>query len=248
MLSQRFSNCLIQLLEYKLNAEIYDNSFPHNNKYQASFTHNILSKICNMPCNNYFSEDATNLHNYVMNNIRNIQNNRTNTFEPYEDSINWGLQYLDFMQEHTQNYLNELINISLDDNFVFDNNFYQRFNNSINNDEKVILLLLIDIHITRLFNNFYYKWLANRGQFIQDIRHIETNFQIKFIPHDIASTYLHKLISYVQQLKNNDIKIFIEYLEQMVNNYRTITSPLHTPNIPNIPVTNLTDAELDTLL
>jgi len=235
MLSQRFSNCLLQLLRYKVNAETYDsNTLQDNQRNRASYTHNILPLFCNIPCE-YFTQDKCNLQNYVINNIRYIQNNITPTFENRENIINQELSCLDNMQGQTQNFFNELINISLNDNYVFDNDFYNRINNCltnnpINNNEKFLLSLLIKIHIIRLFNNFYYKWLVNENHFNDDIEYIRANYGINFYPDDLTSNYLQGLITYVENNFNNidnidNIRNFIEYLENMVARYVGIQPP-----------------------
>ena len=260
MLSQKFSNCLLQLLRYKVGAKTYNNNILQNDqRNRASYTHDILSKLSNIPCR-HFSQDENNLNHYVINNIRKLQNNTTPTFGIYEHVINNELKCLDYMQEQTQNFFNELINISLNDNYVFDNDFYNRLNDClandpINNDEKILLSLLIEIHIIRLFNNFYYKWVPCDIRFTPDIEYLMKNFRI--IPQRLNTRYLQDLLTYVgnklnnidnvdnvdnvdnadninnidniDNIDNNNINIninnirkFIEYLENMVSRYGTI--------------------------
>jgi len=113
---------------------------------------------------------------------------------------------------------------------VFSDKFYEDYQNLINSNSKQIgwnnvYYWLIEAHTKRLFNNFYYIWLESPHSYTQDIN----SLGIQFIPHDHASNYLNKIMNDLFNIYTNvnELKNKIKQLEELVQKYKNIKSPIN---------------------
>lgn len=230
MLSQQYERCFENILKYKLSASKYDCTKPNNNRYQAQYTHDLFSlfhRLHNLRDISY--QDNTNIQNYLCNSITWVQNNRDITIP---SNVKNNLKYLDYMQPDTQNFLQTSIKVLTDNNFTFDDGFYEKYDNYIKNGKNVdwgnTFYWLIQAHIQRLFNKFYYVWMETPYQYTQDINAFGESFSpaIQFIPHDSSSVYLNKILNDLLKIYNNvnELKKRIYQIEVLASKY--VNSPI----------------------
>lgn len=234
MLSQKFEQCVRELIQEKMNVKEHEKTHNNPNEMWGMTTSysQIFQQLRNISVmlQTKYPKDSSDYNNYVCNGLLdvNIENdgldNNTQLDKQYKTTIVQNLKYLDYMQQESQNIVSTIID-AININYVMPEQLFEIINTSKLHTETSMTALVLCIHFNRMMQKIHFVWKQKPELYFPDITQfsqITMKYQVNYTPMNTFPANTGVLYRMFDSPSRNDIRALIRFSEEMNKKYKSI--------------------------
>lgn len=234
MLSQKFEQCVRDLIQEKMHVKEYEKN--HNNPSEMWGMTTSYSQIFQQLRNisillqTTSQKDSSDYNNYICNGILdvNIENNgfdnNTQLDKSYKTNIVNNIKYLDYMQQESQNIISTIMGATNID-YVIPEQLLENINTEKLHTDTSLTAAVLIVHFNKMMQKIHFVWKQRPELYFPDITRfsqIAMKYQVNYAPMNNFSMNTGVLYRMFDSPSRNDIKTLIRFSEEMIRKYKPI--------------------------